>query len=778
MLNTTKTTLPTLLAIFLTISVQAQQNILDYSLLEHPAIESVTASAGANTLQYLTDKDVNTVFEIENFSGNPSIQINARLPFIAKGYSFVSSDDALSDPKSFSIDGLADDNTWKRIGTSAMGKKFPGRRQALVVALNTNNTPYRSFRLVFTQINGGTNLKISEFQLFGYPAVWEDDLTKGELVTLTGEFPGSNSDVLSNIRNDNPEQIFKQNNQKSAWIQYELPQPEKIEGYALVSTAYNNTADQLKSWKLLASNDALHWDVLDVRNNKNVFEISNNRQIYAIAAESKKYDWAALADFSQQSLIDLFWKKYGSGNYLVHSTHANSDSINTGFNYWWMAHALDVFVDGYARTQDETYKNKMKLIRNGMLSSGGNSLKNGYFDDMEWMGLACLRASEVYASYPNWKTDAISLWNWIKAGWNDNHGGGIQWVDTQPASKNACSNAPAIILAARLYEKTGESDYLDWAKKIFDWMNGNLIFETTGLVKDGFGNEQHSWTLTYNQGTWIGACLELYKITNEQKYYDIAMRTADYVLDDREKFSPYGILYNNEGGDDGGLFKGIFMRYLSQWILSGKLDQVREDKFVGYFIENGKSLWESATSYPESGQPAVMFGNTWYERSRDIQPNEPKSNGYDASIHLSAVMLFELLDELNRNGFLPETCLHPSAVANKTNAYKYYRLQIEANQGGSNIALARWQLFRSLPLSTENPQGKIPDVKIKIAGNQLILSNSEKTQSDYFLFNLQGQALANGSFVGTQIFFLPNGIYIAKLNENTPDRMTHKFIIR
>ena len=97
---------------------------------------------------------------------------------------------------------------------------------------------------------------------------------------------------------------------------------------------------------------------------------------------------------------------------------------------------------------------------------------NGFFDDMEWMGLDCLRADAVWGDEleQRWKTGAIQLWDWIKVGWNDKHGGGIQWNDASPESKNACSNAPAAILAARLYNLTQDEEYLDWAKKILQTM--------------------------------------------------------------------------------------------------------------------------------------------------------------------------------------------------------------------------------------------------------------------------------------------------------------------
>lgn len=59
-------------------------------------------------------------------------------------------------------------------------------------------------------------------------------------------------------------------------------------------------------------------------------------------------------------------------------------------------------------------------------------------------------------------------------------GGGVWWEKNSPNSKNACSNGPAMILAARLYRETGKQEYLDFATKIYDWMSVSLVNEYGG----------------------------------------------------------------------------------------------------------------------------------------------------------------------------------------------------------------------------------------------------------------------------------------------------------
>ena len=745
--------------VFSVASLMAQQNVLDYSLLDYTEFKSLSFSTPSDTEEYLTDKDIASIYEVKNFSGELIIGFETNKPVLVRGYSFVSSDDETADPRDFKLEYSDNGTTWTRIGTSVFGHRFQGRHNASIITLN-NNSSSSKYRIVISAINGGADLKIAELQIFGYPAALDTDLTKTEAVSISGSHNGSGSNTISNLLSDDLNQIFRQDNQRSCQLEYTFENPVKVEAYSLISTAAHNAGNMPRSWQLSASNDGENWSVLDVRTNKYVAPITNNMQVYRLADSSEKMDWAACADYLQEKMTSMFRRQYGSNFYLNHSYHPNSGSVNTGFNYWWMAHAIDTYIDAYARTGDEDYKTKMRAIYNVMRARGGNSLKNGFFDDMEWMALACIRANEVEPENPIWKDAAIQLWDWTKLGWNDIHGGGIQWVDVQLDSKNACSNAPAIIMVARLYNLTGEQDYLDWAHRIFDWMNESLIL-SNGMVKDSYTNDD--WVFTYNQGTWIGACLEMYKITNDRKYYDIAMRTADYILDDYDVFSPYGVLYNNEGGGDGGLFKGILMRYLSQWILSGKLDEQRQERFINYFISNGKSVWQSALDYSTG-----IVGNTWFERRSPIAVTDDRGSGYDSSIHLSAVMLFELLDELERNGFITEQGLAVGVVENTQQEYKHYRLDIAANNGGNAIELARWQLFSSLEgTNIKGIQNIAIPVKIYSQNKQLVMQNESSDVFTFDVFDLQGKTIQTGELISSKEIQLKEGVYIVNVRNAT-----------
>jgi len=747
--------------------LKAQRIIADYSLLEEKNV-SVSASPDNATRPFLTDKQLSTAFVIKNFSAPAQLQFFMPKPVVVKGISLVSADNILNAPGKLILKGSNDGKEWLNIGDTIRNPAFPGKYQSASAGYSSNKTPYQFYRLLIYANRGGTDLSLAELQLFGYPATLSSDLTNTSVVTATAMYSGVTNRGVENLMNDNLTSIYRVNTVKSCWIQYDLEKPVKLDRYSLMCTDVSIGANP-RSWKLSGSNDGGNWEVLDVRSYQNFFKTTNNLQIYKTGEKTNRYDWAKYADSAQKSLIDMFWRNYTSGKYLAHSYHANSAYIDTRFDYWWLAHALEVFVDGYARTGNADYLTKMNELFTAVKKYG---LKNNFYDDMEWMAIACLRVLEVNKTVThNWKNDAIQLWNWIlPGGWTDTPGGGgVLWVTNQTPSKNACSNAPAIILSARLYNLTKEQKYLDWAVKIFNWMNANLIF-ANGTVKDSFGNESFAQTYTYNQGVWIGACLELYKITGDQKYYNIAMKTADYVVNDIEKFSPHGILYNKEAsaGGDGGLFKGIFMRYLSQWILSGKLDQQRQRQFTGYFIENGKTLIDASLN------SAGMFGGAWFERRQEILSSDSQDKKYDYSIHLSAIMLLELLDEMNRKGFLPPDNMYPTLAENIEKKYKYYRLDILTSNEG--LELARWQLFATqetgIPLIYDNRL-----INISLANNRLILTNGYAHPVSYTIVDLNGRVVSQGNCTAKKEITLYQGIYIITVKNNGKNLLAEKFII-
>jgi predicted alpha-1,6-mannanase (GH76 family) len=124
----------------------------------------------------------------------------------------------------------------------------------------------------------------------------------------------------------------------------------------------------------------------------------------------------------------------------------------------------------------------------------------------------------------------------------------------------------------------------------------------------------------------------LYRVTGETGFLDDARRTAGYVLE--HMTSPEGDMLPSEGGDDGGLFKGILVRYLGELI--------REDEessgIVEMLMHNAESLWTFGMD-PER----QLFGPSWTQTPDQV---------VQMSTQLSGMMLIEQVATLQKEGQL------------------------------------------------------------------------------------------------------------------------------
>ena len=340
-------------------------------------------------------------------------------------------------------------------------------------------------------------------------------------------------------------------------------------------------------------------------------------------------DWAKAADSSSQSLVNNFYNT--QGNYF---NSQNTGNNYTQFQYWPQAHALDVMVDAYNRTKGQSYLNVINNWYNGVYAQNGNTFLGYYYDDEGWNALAMLRAYDATGNV-QWKNATEDVWADIKTGWNSAMGGGIAWNHGQPGYKNTPANGPACILAARLYEQFGNPDDSVWAFKIYDWLKSTLYVPGTGQVYDGINSQGNGaidmWKFTYNQGLFVGAAVELYKISGNPTYLNDANKAAGYAIN--VDINTTDRLLQDEGGGDGGLFKGVFVRYFTQLILCPDLPSGTKTNYINFLTDNAQTLWTEGTN--KAG--GVYFGTYW---------NTPPVSGspVDLTVELSGCMLIEAMN--------------------------------------------------------------------------------------------------------------------------------------
>ena len=375
--------------------------------------------------------------------------------------------------------------------------------------------------------------------------------------------------------------------------------------------------------------------------------------IAATAFGQAKTDWNQLAEKMSSALITHFWGASFPGhadryyfNYLSDMHHMGTE------HYWPEAHAMDVITDAYLRSGDERYAQIYPLWWEGApkynMKESHNEADgwwNPYIDDMEWIILAQIRMSEASGEvkylekacqmfddyvWPTWGPEDESPWF-----------GGLTWNIRVKKSKNACSNGPAGIIAARLYQnydrfpnpKYPREAYLARAVKIHSWLKRALVNPSTGAVADNINGEGRisGRVFTYNQGTYIGTAYELYRITGIQSYLDDAVLSAQYVV--WNMATNDGVLADAPGGD-GGLFHGIFFRNFVKLLKEPSLkSDVRQE--LSDFIYRCANVLAQQGVNPRTG----LYGGKWHQAPADDEP-------VSLTAHLSGCMRIEAVASL------------------------------------------------------------------------------------------------------------------------------------
>ena len=178
------------------------------------------------------------------------------------------------------------------------------------------------------------------------------------------------------------------------------------------------------------------------------------------------------------------------------------------------------------------------------LTESGKS--DRFYDDNLWLGLDFL---DLYEQTGNdaYLASARNIWNFIESGCDSILGGGVYWCEQKKESKNTCSNAPAAVLALRLYSLTKEKHFFRMGQDLYYWTKKNLqdpadFLYFDNITLDGSVNRTK---FQYNAGQMLQASVLLYNLTKENLYLEEAQRLAsacgqyffeDFVAEDGESF--------------------------------------------------------------------------------------------------------------------------------------------------------------------------------------------------------------------------------------------------
>ena len=284
-----------------------------------------------------------------------------------------------------------------------------------------------------------------------------------------------------------------------------------------------------------------------------------------------------------------------------------------------------------------------------------NNENTGWFiyDDIMWWTISLARAYELFGTEEYLELSEKSFervwYGSAKVGDNGsydpaNSGMFWRWYTIQHPEPNkfgdgkmACINFPVVVAALTLYQNVpadrkeavgkdrvhlSKLQYLQRGKEIYEWGVENLLNKETGCIADSrHGNGEPAWKAhVYNQATFIGASVLLYKATGEKSYLDNAVLAADYtvhVLSAEQGVLPF------EDGIEQGIYTAIFAQYIA-WLVEdcgqkqylpflrrtiemgwSNRDQSRQICGGAYYKPLSKD--ELVDSYSASGIPALML---------------------------------------------------------------------------------------------------------------------------------------------------------------------------
>ncbi len=256
-------------------------------------------------------------------------------------------------------------------------------------------------------------------------------------------------------------------------------------------------------------------------------------------------------------------------------------------DFWDYAEIFEIIEDLYEVTGDKSLFAQMDEMYAHVLRAYGEDWhRNPYNDDIMWLTIALTRAY-LYTGKPEYLDTARANYDKTYArAVSDELGGGLFWrVENQ--CKNTCVNCPGAIAAAFLAKATGDDTYYDKMFVCLDWAVRMMFEPDTGKVYDciNLDGSVNKWSSTYNQGTFIGACMMYAEKTGDDKYLAYAEKAAAYTKDVMYRD---GIMNNEENGNDLPGFKGILARYIRRYAdISGK------EEYRDWLRKNAAAAWEN-----------------------------------------------------------------------------------------------------------------------------------------------------------------------------------------
>ena len=495
-------------------------------------------------------------------------------------------------------------------------------------------------------------------------------------------------------------------------------------------------------------------------------QTSGINQLYRLVKDT----YETKADSMTNAFIESFMIK-DKGYFNVSYKHYADNA------YWTQAHAIDVVVYNYERHKGidgelanryltyikRWYKNKANNYSGAPAAtsttpnttSGYKMFENPYTDDMCWITLTLLHIGEATgtAAYSTIARQVFDNYI-IKRAKEDEETGGL-WLPWSTHSgkdgPNACTQSPATLIAAKLYQKYGTEKYLEYAKKLYKYTAKNIV-KSDGRVEEP--------PLTYTQGTFGEACRILYHITDENssiknKYKTLAYTYINYAFTSDRCTSGNNILRSEGSSGDQSIFKAVLIPYAVNYVLDESMTASNRKTIFNYILTNTKVMWNNLNL---DRYPIVFCNYDW--RSPYTGADSDASMGAMCSgtslMENTARMCRAIVDRYELGSLL--TACNKFVVNPEDEELDVFVAFNTAKQAAAEIldnpGNYKTHQFRQ---AIETLQAAYQAVQDFATGIAAIQSSESKIQND--VYDLSGRKVATGK-QGSAKADLPRGIYV------------------
>jgi predicted alpha-1,6-mannanase (GH76 family) len=305
--------------------------------------------------------------------------------------------------------------------------------------------------------------------------------------------------------------------------------------------------------------------------------------------------YAAITAEQAKTAIEAYNKVYWRQS---NKTFYKYDNLTGELDYWMWAHAWETEMDAYERTKDPVYLQKIRDSYDGFVAKSGTDLSGrDYNDDIGWWVMAATRAYDLtgVADYLNL---AKKNFDWMYAHEVDTvFGGGIWWKNTDRNQKNSASTLPFSVAGFKLARQLKDPAYADKAKKLHLWVRLKL-YRTYGEVadriqKNGSRDTVFWGPLSYNHGTWVSSSWEMFQLTKDSAYFKDAIQTLEYFKNILSDKTT-GIMPDERGDGTGNTDNdaGMYKTVFVHYVMRF-LIEARQWQYLPWMTANAESLWKN-----------------------------------------------------------------------------------------------------------------------------------------------------------------------------------------